>query len=66
MPPGRYKPQIAGLFVAASAFRLVMKLLSMVVFVAPASAYIPPETRHNVKNTGTEPLEYVYVVAPTR
>jgi mannose-6-phosphate isomerase-like protein (cupin superfamily) len=36
------------------------------VFVAPASAYIPPETRHNVKNTGTEPLEYVYVVAPTR
>jgi mannose-6-phosphate isomerase-like protein (cupin superfamily) len=27
-------------------------------------AYIPPATRHNVKNTGTEPLEYVYVVAP--
>jgi len=27
-------------------------------------AYIPPETRHNVKNTGTAPLEYVYVVAP--
>jgi mannose-6-phosphate isomerase-like protein (cupin superfamily) len=26
--------------------------------------YIPPATRHNVKNTGTEPLEYVYVVAP--
>lgn len=36
------------------------------VFAAPASAYIPPETRHNVKNTGTEPLEYVYVVAPVR
>ena len=27
-------------------------------------AYIPPATRHNVKNTGTTPLEYVYVVAP--
>ncbi len=27
-------------------------------------AYIPPATRHNVKNTGDAPLEYVYVVAP--
>jgi mannose-6-phosphate isomerase-like protein (cupin superfamily) len=27
-------------------------------------AYIPPSTRHNVKNTGDVPLEYVYVVAP--
>jgi mannose-6-phosphate isomerase-like protein (cupin superfamily) len=27
-------------------------------------AYIPPATRHNVKNTGDGPLEYVYVVAP--
>lgn len=27
-------------------------------------AYIPPQTRHNVKNTGTGALEYVYVVAP--
>jgi len=26
--------------------------------------YIPPATRHNVTNTGQEPLEYVYVVAP--
>ena len=33
-------------------------------FVAPAFVYIPPATRHNVANTGTEPLEYVYVVAP--
>ena len=31
---------------------------------APGFAYIPPLTRHNVANTGTEPLEYVYVVAP--
>lgn len=28
-------------------------------------AYIPPATRHNVTNTGTEALEYVWVVAPT-
>lgn len=27
-------------------------------------AYIPPQTFHNVKNTGTEPLIYVYCVAP--
>jgi mannose-6-phosphate isomerase-like protein (cupin superfamily) len=27
-------------------------------------AYIPPGTRHDVKNTGTNVLEYVYVVAP--
>jgi oxalate decarboxylase/phosphoglucose isomerase-like protein (cupin superfamily) len=26
--------------------------------------YIPPATRHNVKNTGDKILEYVYVVAP--
>jgi mannose-6-phosphate isomerase-like protein (cupin superfamily) len=33
-------------------------------FAAPALVYIPPATRHNVENTGTEVLEYVYVVAP--
>ena len=27
-------------------------------------AYIPPETLHNMKNTGTEPLIYIYCVAP--
>jgi mannose-6-phosphate isomerase-like protein (cupin superfamily) len=35
-------------------------------FVAPAFVYIPPATRHNVSNTGKEPLEYVYVVAPAK
>ena len=35
-------------------------------FVAPAFAYIPPATRHNVQNTGKEVLEYVYVVAPAK
>ena len=35
-------------------------------FIAPAFVYIPPATRHNVANTGTGPLEYVYVVAPAK
>jgi mannose-6-phosphate isomerase-like protein (cupin superfamily) len=35
-------------------------------FAAPTIAYIPPTTRHDVANTGTELLEYVYVVAPAR
>jgi mannose-6-phosphate isomerase-like protein (cupin superfamily) len=26
--------------------------------------YIPPQTEHDVKNTGSEPLVYVYGVAP--
>lgn len=29
-------------------------------------AYIPPQTRHNVTNTGSDVLEYVWVVAPVR
>ncbi len=29
-------------------------------------AYIPPETLHDVKNTGSEALIYVYCVAPAR
>lgn len=33
-------------------------------FTAPQLVYIPPAARHNVTNTGTEALEYVYVVAP--
>jgi mannose-6-phosphate isomerase-like protein (cupin superfamily) len=35
-----------------------------VAFTAPALVYIPSESRHNVVNTGTKLLEYVYVVAP--
>ena len=26
--------------------------------------YIPPYTSHNIKNTGTKPLVYIYCVAP--
>ncbi|MHC4464177.1 MAG: cupin domain-containing protein [Planctomycetota bacterium] len=29
-------------------------------------SYIPPHTIHDVKNTGTEPLIYIYCVAPVR
>jgi mannose-6-phosphate isomerase-like protein (cupin superfamily) len=29
-------------------------------------SYIPPHTIHNVKNTGTEPLIYIYCVAPVK
>lgn len=27
-------------------------------------AYVPPETLHDVRNTGPEPLAYIYCVAP--
>ncbi len=33
-------------------------------FAAPAVIYIPPATRHNIRDTGRHPLKYVYVVAP--
>ena len=29
-------------------------------------SYIPPDTEHNVKNTGSEPLTYIYCVAPAK
>jgi mannose-6-phosphate isomerase-like protein (cupin superfamily) len=35
-------------------------------FSAPGLVYIPPATRHNVSNSGSEVLEYVYVVAPAK
>jgi mannose-6-phosphate isomerase-like protein (cupin superfamily) len=31
---------------------------------AGRAAYIPPETLHDVRNTGSGPLTYVYCVAP--
>jgi mannose-6-phosphate isomerase-like protein (cupin superfamily) len=31
---------------------------------AGAGAYVPPEQEHDVVNTGSGPLRYVYVVAP--
>ena len=32
-------------------------------FHAPAAVYCPPKTAHDVRNTGTAPLRYVYVAA---
>lgn len=29
-------------------------------------AYIPPQTAHNVRNTGPEPLIYIFCVAPAK
>ena len=29
-------------------------------------SYIPPNTDHDVKNTGTEPLIYIYCVTPVK
>ena len=29
-------------------------------------SYIPPNTQHNVQNTGSEPLVYIYCVAPVK
>ena len=39
---------------------VILKLKPYVV------AYCPPETEHNVVNTGSDPLRYVYVVAKAR
>lgn len=33
-------------------------------FASRTMIYIPPMTRHQVKNTGRDLLEYVYIVAP--
>ena len=35
-----------------------------VPLAAGAGAYVPPEQEHDVVNTGTGPLRYLYVVAP--
>ena len=29
-------------------------------------SYVPPHTDHNIKNTGSEPLVYIYCVAPIK
>jgi len=35
-----------------------------VSIAADQVVYIPPHTVHNVKNTGSDPLHYIYIVAP--
>jgi mannose-6-phosphate isomerase-like protein (cupin superfamily) len=29
-------------------------------------AYVPPETAHDIRNTGTGTLEYIFVVSPVK
>lgn len=35
-----------------------------IALAANGVLYVPPHTRHNVRNTGTVRMRYVYVVAP--
>jgi oxalate decarboxylase/phosphoglucose isomerase-like protein (cupin superfamily) len=37
-----------------------------IAFRAPALVYVPTASKHNITNTGNEPLEYVFVVAPAQ
>jgi mannose-6-phosphate isomerase-like protein (cupin superfamily) len=37
-----------------------------IAFTAPALVYIPSASRHNVVNSGSDRLEYVFVVAPAQ
>jgi len=39
---------------------------SKLELAANHAVYCPPETEHDVKNTGTETLRYVYIVASTK
>ena len=43
---------------------LVVDGVDAVPLEAGSGAYVPPEQEHDVVNTGTGPLRYVYVVAP--
>jgi mannose-6-phosphate isomerase-like protein (cupin superfamily) len=43
---------------------LVVAGQECVPLAAGAGAYVPPEQEHDVVNTGSGPLRYVYVVAP--
>ena len=45
--------------------RLELEGRSPTMFPAGWVAYVPPQTQHNVINTGAVPLKYLYVVAGT-
>jgi mannose-6-phosphate isomerase-like protein (cupin superfamily) len=50
-------------FLSGSGAALIGQELRLEVTVGRA-AYIPPRTSHDILNTGTEPLIYVFCVAP--
>ena len=42
---------------------VVLQGFGHVKIAAGQIAYVPPKTRHNVFNRGTEPLKYIFIVA---
>ena len=54
------------LVVLAGHGEMLFKDGSKLDVAADHALYCPPDTEHDVKNTGTETLRYVYVVASTK
>ena len=54
------------LVILAGQGEMIFKDGSKLGVAANHALYCPPETEHDVKNTGSERLRYVYVVASTR
>jgi oxalate decarboxylase/phosphoglucose isomerase-like protein (cupin superfamily) len=52
--------------VLAGAGEMRLSDLGVLTLDRHSVAYCPPATQHDVVNTGTEPLRYVYVVAKAR
>ncbi len=51
-------------FLAGSGVGLIGDEQDKYEVAAGKIAYIPPHTTHNIKNNGSEPLVYIYCVAP--
>jgi len=51
------------LVILAGHGEMIFKDGSALAFLANHALYCPPQTEHDVKNTGNQPLRYVYVVA---
>jgi len=54
------------LVILAGQGEMIFKDGSKLGVAADHALYCPPETEHDVKNTGSEALRYVYVVASTK
>lgn len=59
---GRHEEMLT--FLAGSGVGLIGDEQDKYEVAAGKIVYIPPHTTHNIKNTGTEPLVYIYCVAP--
>jgi len=51
------------LVILAGRGEMIFKDGSKLEIAANQALYCPPDTEHDVKNTGTEPLRYVFIVA---